>query len=417
MFESIKRQFPSVFTNNQVYYGTSSVHYEQIQEPIILGNSKNTFNNSDAEKVATAVTCIKVLGDTLSRLPVKVFQATPDGNQVDKSDYRYDLLNYSPDGIVTSNNFFGTLEYNRNLKGNSFARIFRDKLSGKVISIRYLPNNLVAGYKIVKDQLFYNIYEEKDGKNIEKVIPASDILHFKMISKNGIWGINPIEAQRLNLSTLYKSKNTIDKYYENNAFSPLALKSTIPDAQYQKIFNEAMTKFKHKNVGADNAGSVIQLPPYTELQQLSLDPVDQKFIESSKFDTSQIAAFYGVPPDMVGVWEYSKFSNVEQSQLNFKVNTLAAILRMYRQELEMKLLTTKERQGGKSIEFVTQALLETDINTRLNYYKSMMDLGVITPNQVALLEGLPTFEGGDKHYKSSQTPAIEDTNVDSSVNI
>ena len=74
----------------------------------------------------------------------------------------------------------------------------------------------------------------------------------------------------------------------------------------------------------------------------------------------------------------------------------------------MKLLTTEERINGKSIEFVTQALIETDIVTRSNYYKTMQDLGVMTPNQIALLEGLPTFPEGNKHYMSSQTIPIED---------
>jgi HK97 family phage portal protein len=185
-----------------------------------------------------------------------------------------------------------------------------------------------------------------------------------------------------------------------------------------------MASFKSHNVGPMNAGEVIKLPPFTEIQELSLDPVDAKFIESSKFDTSQIAAFYGVPPDMVGIWEQSKYNNVEQAQLNFRVNTIAAIARMYRQELEMKLLSIKERKNGKSIEFVTQALMELDVTTRTTYYKEMAALGVMTQNQIALLEGLPTFEGGNKHYMSSQVTSIEDrqnvidvstNNVDSSL--
>jgi len=111
---------------------------------------------------------------------------------------------------------------------------------------------------------------------------------------------------------------------------------------------------------------------------------------------------------MVGVYEYSKYNNVEQKQQEFIANTIAGITRMYRQELEFKLLTAEERKTGKSIEFVTQALIETDIATRSNYYKTMQDLGVMTPNQIAILEGLPTFTGGDKHYMSSQTVPIED---------
>jgi len=414
MFEKARERFANFILPSGVggTLGTYDLYNEQVLQPLSIGTAKNTFQNSDAEKIATAVTCIKVLGDTLSRLPVNVYQATDNGTQIDKEDYRYELLHYSPDGIITSDSFFGALEYQRNLRGNSFARINRDRLTGRAISLEFIPTNMVGGYKKVRGQLYYIVYEKRNDKETkEVVVNAANMLHFKMITKNSIWGINPIEAQRLNLSTLWKSKNTVDSFYENNAFSPKVLKSLIPDAQFQKQFAEAMKDFKSTNVGPANAGEVIKLPPFTEIQELSLDPVDAKFIESTKFDTTQIAAFYGVPPDMVGVYEYSKYNNVEQAQLSFRVNTISSITRMYRQELEMKLLTTDERRNGKSIEFVTQAMMELDVTTRTAYYKTMQDLGVMTPNQIALLEGLPTFEQGDKHYMSSQTVPIEDRDI------
>lgn len=422
MFENLKRSLFSGFTEMMpasTIATTYDTYVDQVVRPIELGLKKNTFSNSDAEKVSTCMTCIKVLGDTLGRLPLNVYQATDNGNQIDKEDYRYEMLHYSPDGIISSQAFFGALEYNRNLKGNAFARIYRDRMTGQVKSLELVPSNYVSGYKIVRGQLYYITHIKKENGEVkETVINANDMLHFKMISKNGIWGINPIEVQRLNLSTLYKSKNTVDSFYENNAFTPLVLKSLIPDAQFQKQFSEAMKGFDNTQVGAVNAGKVTKLPPFTEIQQLTLDPIDVKFIESTKFDTTQIAAWYGVPPDMVGVYEYSKYNNVEQAYLNFKVNTIAAITRMYRQEFEMKLLTTEERRNGKSIEFVTQAFMELDVTTRLAYYKGMFELGCMTQNEINLLEGLPTFEGGNKHYMSSQVTSIEDRpETDPSINL
>jgi hypothetical protein len=83
----------------------------------------------------------------------------------------------------------------------------------------------------------------------------------------------------------------------------------------------------------------------------------------------------------------------------------------------MKLLTTEERKNGKSIEFVTQALMELDVTTRLSYFKGMFELGCITQNQINLLEGLPTFEAGNKHFMSTQVTPIEDRiNSDASTN-
>ncbi len=427
MFDKTRNRFASFISSDPMafvgpstkgYIGSDAAYDLEVLSPLVDGGKKNVYSNSDAEKIGTVMTCIRILSDSISRLPLNIYQATGEGNQVMRDDYRYDLLHYSPDGIVTSNSFFSALEYQRNLRGNSFARIIRDRTTGRAKSLQFITSNAVGGYKMSRGKLFYIVYEQNGNETKKIAVNANDMLHFKMLTKNSLWGVSPIEAQRLTLSTLWKSTNTVNNYYENNAFSPKVLKSLIPDAQFQKQFAEAMKSFKTNNVGVANAGKIIKLPPFTEIQELSLNPVDKAFVGGQEFSVSQIASFFGIPPEMVGVITSSKFNNVEQGALNFRVNTMAPIIRMYRMEMEHKLLTAEERKAGKSIEFVIQALLETDLTTKSAYYKSLFDLGVMTSNQIALLEGLPTYTDGDKHYLSSQTTAIEDRNniVDPSVN-
>jgi len=412
MLDSIRDLFSGV---PRVWMGTESEWTEQIAEPLMLGVKKNQFQLSDAEKIGVAVKCCKVLADNISRLPINVYQKTSLGNEIDRTDYRQRLLHYTPDGIITSQAFFAALEYNRNLRGNSFARIIRDPLSGRAIKLELIPSSQVEGYKIVRGQLYYTYYKklegDKDNKTKKVVVNANDMLHFRMVSKNGIWGMNPIEAQRMNMSTLYKSKNVQDSYYENNAFVPAFLKSNVPDANFLKPFNEAMKQFKDKNVGPANAGTIATLPPFTEIQQLDMNIVDAEFLAGSKYDAQQIAAFYDVPPHFVGL-ETGTFKNIEELTLNFKTFGLGPITRMYRQELEFKLLTQEERENGKSIEFVLQALIETDLRTKTQYYKDMQSMGVLTGNQIAAFEGLPLYEGGDVHYfPSNNLSPVADTST------
>ena len=395
--------------DTQVYLGDEDAYQEQVITPLMAsGSKKNKFAPKDAEKMSVVMTSIRILADTISRLPLHVYESTEKGNQIDKGDYRYDLLHYSPDGIITSQAFFNALEYNRNLKGNAFALINREPNTGKIISLQLLPSNYVTGYKIVRGQLYYIISDtDKNGKPREKVINSRNMLHFKGLSRNGIWGINPIQAVKQNLSTLYKAKETTDAFYENNAFTPKALKSQIPDVQFQKTFAEAMQNFKEYNVGVANAGQIMRLPPFTEIQNLSVDPVDAKFISTIELDTATIASWFGIPPHMVGIFTASKYNSVEQMSLDFKSNTISPIARMYRQELEHKLLTSEERKNNKSIEFSLQALVETDLKAKTDYYKQLFSMGVFTQNQIAALEGIPLFDGGDKHYVFEQLRVID----------
>lgn len=408
MFESIRNLFSGI---SNVYLGTDEAYMSEIVDPIKLGIKKNTFQNQDAEKVAIAVKCCKLLADNISRIPVNVYQRSDQGNIIDPNDYRQSLLHYSPDGMITSQAFFSALEYNRNIKGNSFARIKRNPASGRPIALELIPSSHVEGYKIVRGQLYYTYHKKlENGKTKKTVVNSNDMLHFKMTTKNGIWGMNPIEAQRMNLSTLYKSKNVQDAYYENNAFTPAFLKSTVPDANFIKPFNEAMKQFKDKNVGPVNAGNIGTLPPFTEIQQLEMNIIDTEFLASSKFDAQQIAGFYDIPPNMVGL-DTGTFKNIEELTRNFATFGLGPITRMYRQEMEFKLLSEEERKTGKSIEFVIQALIETDLRTKTTYYKDMFGMGIMSGNQIAINEGLPTYENGDIHF-IPQNNLIDIKNID-----
>lgn len=395
MFESFRSFLSGI---NKVWLGTDEQYQEQVIEPLHLGIKRNTFINSDVEKIGIAVKCCKVLGDNIGRLPLNLYKSADSGNEILREHPLYSLLHYSPDGLITSYDLFSSLEYNRNLRGNAFAKIHRDGRTGTATKIELIPSSQVEGYKIVRGQLYYTWYRKlENGATKKEVTNSSDMLHFKMISKNGIWGINPVESQRLNLSTLFKSKVTQDVFYENNAFSPAFLKSSVPDANFQKSFQEAMKNFKEKNIGPSNAGNIVTLPPFTEIQQLSMNIIDAQFLASSKYDAQQIAAWYDVPGFMVGL-ETGTFKNIEELTRTFATFGLGPIVRMYRQEMEFKLLTEEERKEGLSIEFVLQALIETDLTTKVNYYRAMQSMGVLSGNQIALKEGLPTYPSGDVHY-------------------
>lgn len=396
MQNPFKKIFPGLFD------GTKDIYVEDIIPKIINGK---VYNEKDFESISTVYTCVRVLSDVISRLPLNVYIESDKGRIADKKDYRYPILHLTPNNYTSSQTFLSTLEYTRNIKGNSFARINRLK-NGRIQSLSFLPNNCVVGWNLKNDELYYKV--TYDGGDTEEVVPATNILHFKGLSNNGIWGLNPITALRLNLSTTFKGLQTIDTFYENNAVSPKALKSNIPDAAYRAKMKEAKEDFIKEYQGPTNAGKILVLPEYSEVQDLSISLADAEFIATMKYNASQICSLYGVPPAMAGLFEQTKFNNVEQMMLAFKVETVSAILRMYRMEFEMKLLTTEERLSGKSIEFNTGALVETDAATRINNLQKLTQMGVLSPNQVAVIEGYETYDKGDKHYIPSNFTSVED---------
>ena len=143
-----------------------------------------------------------------------------------------------------------------------------------------------------------------------------------------------------------------------------------------------------------------------------MNAIDAVFLSMIEFNANQIAALFGVPSHLVGNMTTSKYNSIEATQIGFKVNTVSAIARMYRQEFEYKLLTTDERKKkNQSIEFNLMGLVETDHRSRLEGYRILANIGAMTPNKVALMEGLEVYEGGDDHYIQTNMMSVEKYNA------
>lgn len=370
-----------------IWYGTEK-QYIDVRIPQLTGKK---FDINQSLSISTVYTCINILASTISRLPLEVYQFTPESGKVkDKKNPLYNTLHYNVNNYTTSNTYFSYIETIRNLKGNAFARIIR---KGTQISLKIIYNWQVIGYGIINDELYYFIKDREDGNAAP--INSSEILHYRsLVTRDGIWGVNPIESLRANLSATSKGLESIDSFYENNANSPKALKSTVSGANQGKML-EALEKFKNEYAGAVNAGKMIPLPPNTEIQELKLNFADAAFIETVRFNAEQIAALYNIPAHRAGIVTASKFNSVEFMTLDFKVNAIASIARMYRQEHDFKLLTTQELNTGKSIEHNTNALIELDNKAKMEGYKTLSQIGAISPNQVSQFENLPIDADGD----------------------
>lgn len=383
---------------------------EQIDEHVasIIAGSAPRYSADKAGNIATVHTCVKILAETLGRLPLDVLVQDPKkGKLKDKEHPLYDLVHYNPNPWTSSQVFFSTLETIRNYKGNSYAYIHRTNgETGRPEMFTLIDPRRVKGHAIAENQLFYKIASKNDPEKVDTV-HSQNVLHFKHISRDGIYGINPIEALRLNLSTTWSGLNTIEQYYINNGVNPKALKSQVSGAN-QKAMLEALETLKQQMKGYKNAGEIIPLPPNTEIQELQMQAIDAVFLTMIESNAKAIAALFGLNPLMVGDTSSSRYNSIEAAQIALKVNTMSSIARMYRQELEYKCLTSDERKKKlRSIEYNLMALVETDHRTRLEGYRILANIGSITPNKIAMLEGLETYEGGDDHYIQTNMMSVE----------
>ena len=217
--------------------------------------------------------------------------------------------------------------------------------------------------------------------------------------------MTPIEL----LKETVENAGAASKFLNNSYKSGMQTKGIIhyvgdlsPEAE--KIFRE---KFEQMSSGLKNANRVALLPVGYQYQPLSLKMTDAQFLENTELTIRQIAAAFGVKMHQLNELSRATHTNVEHQQREFYVDTLMDILTGYEQELSYKLFTDEELNEGYYIKFNVDAILRADQKTRYEGYRTAIQSGFLTPNEVRELEEKPPLQGGDRLLINGNMMPIE----------
>ena len=185
-----------LFLNKEKIPESISLKDRRLLEMLGVEESSLNFKGENALKEATVFSCIRILADSVGKLPIKVYQIK-EGRQVDVGHYLTPLLKTRPNPLMTSRDFFKALEVQRNLYGNAYAYLdfeTRGRNAGKLKGVYPLDSSKVEIYcddiGLVSNTLFY-VYRDDKGK--EYKINQDEMIHLKGLTTNGLIGMTPLE--------------------------------------------------------------------------------------------------------------------------------------------------------------------------------------------------------------------------------
>tara|TARA_R110000803_G_scaffold210835_1_gene284136 strand:+ start:5443 stop:6738 length:1296 start_codon:yes stop_codon:yes gene_type:complete len=363
--------------------------------------TQQNVQTTEDDSTSIIFTCCKILSENISRMPILVKREDELGFKGHKEHHLWDVLNIAPNNYQSPQIFWSTVEYHRNYFGNSLVRVHRFT-SGKIKRFEIIHPSLVKDAKIIDGNLHYYIQYD----NTLQPIKSDDILHFRSITEDGVFGMSPVYALSKDISILKQAEETIDNFYKNKATSQFALTSELGDARNYKVLQKAQEDFLKDNGGADNAGKVITLPPNTKLNSLASNYADAQLIETMKAKKHDIAGAFSIPLYML---DSTNGDDAENSSLVFRNYTISPIVAMYRSELEFKLLSVEEKKKGVTIEYDLDSLIEADIVSRTRAIAEQVKSGLMTPNEGSTKLGNSRSSGewGNYHYVQAQYVPLE----------
>jgi HK97 family phage portal protein len=126
--------------------------------------------------------------------------------------------------------------------------------------------------------------------------------------------------------------------------------------------------------------------------QVGMTADDAQFLDTRKFQVSEIARAFRVPPHMIGDLERATFSNIEHQAIEFVVHTLTPWLVCWEQAIKRDLLSVKSF-STHDVKFVVNGLLRGDIASRYQAYATGRQWGWLSANDVRALEDQNPLDG------------------------
>lgn len=358
----------------------------------------DTVKGGPAMSEATYFACLKVLSESIGKLPLKIQQATPaKGVRIAREHPYYRMLNERPNRFMTASTFWATMEMCRNHYGNAYAWIdTRDPKRPQLWPMN--PSEVQVVYdnacKLADAPDVYYKYSTRAGL---LVLGSEEVLHFK--SHNTVDGLVGVSVREQLASTIIgnvKAQNLINKMYESGmtAKSVLQYTGNLNDANVQMLVKgiESYAKGEMKDQGVEN---VVPIPLGFSLTPLNLKLADSQFIEVKQYSALQIASAFGVKPYQVGDYTKSSYASAEAQQLSFLVDTLLYIVKQYEEEIGYKLLSNAEEANGYHAKFNVGVILRADQQTQINALSAAVSNFLMTPNEARERLDLPSKDGGD----------------------
>lgn len=355
----------------------------------------------------TYFTCLKMLSETLAKMPIKYYQRTGKGIiEADATDTSK-LLTKRPNPFMTPTTFWNTVEMNRNHYGNAYVYIrkkfIRKKYGGefRVVDLWVMQSNCVqividdAGIFGGVGRLWYVYTDASSGR--QYVFNTDEVMHFKTsFSFDGITGLPVQQILKDTVNGAVASQEFMNNMYESGLTAKAALGYTGElDEGAKRALIESFEEF---GSGAKNVGRIIPVPLGMKLTPLDIKLTDSQFFELKKYTALQIAAAFGVKPNQINDYEKSSYSNSEMQQLSFYVDTELFIIKQYEEEINYKMLTEDEQECGYYYKYNEKVLFRTDSKTQMEYLKNGVQGTIIKPNEARRKLDYPDAEGGDELY-------------------
>jgi len=234
-------------------------------------------------------------------------------------------------------------------------------------------------------------YTTTAGKTVK--LAAEEVLHVPGLGFDGIMGYSPIALERNAIGLGIAAEEYGSRFFSNGA-TPSGVLTHPNTVKNPKTLRES---WNAAYGGSANAGKVAILEEGMKFERISMPHNEAQFLETRKFQVSEICRIFRVPPHLVGDLEHATFSNIENQSISFGVHTIRPWLVRIEQSMNRALFSAREKERF-FVRFNMDGLLRGAYKERMEGYAIARQNGWMSANDIRGLENMnpiPDAEGGN----------------------
>jgi HK97 family phage portal protein len=329
---------------------------------------------------------LAILSESIAQLPLLVYEVADDGSKVRATAHPlYTLLHDQANDWTSSYEFRRDIQTDVLLHGHGFAHLGRSRATGAIVELIRIDPRAVTLEEADDGAPLYFV---TDRQGTRREILREDILHITATGRR-----SPIDDCREAIGLAIAMEKHQAQLYGNGARPGGILK--LPGRLPPAVLERLQADFAQKWGGLAGSGRTLILEDNASYEGLTFSSTDLQHLELRRFQVSEIARAFRLPPHMLADLERTTHSNAEEMNLQFLELTLLPWLVNWEQALRRALLSPEERRR-LTIEFLTDGIARANLRERYEAFgKATAGAAWMSPNEARARENLPPVDGGD----------------------
>ncbi|MES0444971.1 MAG: phage portal protein [Desulfobacterales bacterium] len=381
----------------------TSTHSASPKDPVIanwwgrsgLSNSGVSVTADTAMRVMAVYACVRIQAESVAMLPLNLYRKKKqDGRSVssladDLPLYR--VLHARPNKWQTAFEWREMMQGHVSLRGNAYSEIVSAGANAVAELIPLHPDR-VTPFQTPNNSIAYE-YRPLDDE--PRILLKNEMFHLRGLSSDGIIGIDPISLAREALGISIAAETFGATYFGNGTVIGGVLEH--PGALGDKAYDRLKKSWEDRHQGAGRAHKPALLEEGMKWQSIGVEPEKAQFLETRKFQVTEIARMFRIPPHMIADLEHATFSNIEHQGIEFVTHSLMPWLIRWEQAISRDLISDAAARTVYP-KFNVNSLLRGDTKARFEAYQ--MAAGGNAPwmsrNDIRELEDLNPEDGLDE---------------------